>query len=330
MDEMSMGTIKSRSVALLIETGSVYTRSLLDGVAKYHRENPLWNIAFVKRAARERPPEWLRTWKGDGIIARVDTYEMAEALRQTGLPVVNTSAQYEVPEFPVIKWDGDTAAELVIDHFRQQGFKQFAFCGGSTRKWSEDRKAAFVGRLAKLDVASHHETVYELHTPIDGCPHDQTKRIIAWLKTLPKPIAIWASLDSLGIVVVEAAIRAGLRVPDDVAVMGIDNDEMFCRISRVPLSSISLDGERVGYEAAQWLEQIMSGAKVPLGTIRTVPPNGLIARDSTDMRLGKTKLDVLSNQQRKNVSQPTFRHRNQDNECHSASSFESQGRHSFQ
>jgi LacI family transcriptional regulator len=307
MNEMSSETTMPRSVALLIETGGAYPRSLLDGVAKYQRQNPHWKIAFVKRGPRERPPDWLSTWKGDGIIARVDTYEMAEALRRTGLPVVNTSAQYEVPEFPVIKWDGDTAAELVIDHFRQQGFKQFAFCGGSTRKWSEDRKAAFLGRLAKLNIASHHETVYELHTPIDGCPHDQTKRIMEWLKKLPKPIAIWASLDSLGIVVVEAAIRAGLRVPDDVAVMGIDNDEMFCRISRVPLSSVSLDGERVGYEAAQWLEAIMAGAHVPADTIRTVPPSGLIARDSTDMRIGKAGLGIQPNRRRPEPVGPVTR-----------------------
>src|SRR5262245_54682124 len=118
-----------RSVALLIETSNAYARGLLDGIIAYQREHELWSIYVGEQERGARPPRWLRNWKGDGMIARIETASIATAVRRLKVPVVDVSAARRVEELPWVETDDSAIARLAAQHLVDRGFRNFAFCG---------------------------------------------------------------------------------------------------------------------------------------------------------------------------------------------------------
>ncbi len=120
---------RTRHVAILIETSRAYGRGLLRGIARYNREFANWATYFQPQGLDEIPPPWLKTWRGDGIIARVDNRRVAEALEAAGVPVVNLRGTVSGLPFPFIGSDNDAVAQLAVDHLRDRAFRNYAFCG---------------------------------------------------------------------------------------------------------------------------------------------------------------------------------------------------------
>jgi LacI family transcriptional regulator len=263
-------------VALLIETSNAYARGLLQGVVGYIREHESWSFYLMEQGRGDDPPSWLAHWKGDGIIARIESQAIADAVLQSGLPTVDLSAGRRVPAIPWVETDDRSIAELAADHFRQRGFRNFAFCGDSRFHWSDWRGERFQEVLRETGHSC------ESFIPPGRQSDKQVAAIEVWLKRLPKPVGVFACYDIRGQQVLDACRNAKLAVPDEVAVIGVDNDQLLCELASPHLSSIIPDTHRTGYEAAALLARMMKGE--PCDTMETrIPPVGVCVRQSSDV-----------------------------------------------
>lgn len=270
--------VPRRQVALLIETSNAYGRGLLQGVVHYIRENRPWSFHLVEHGRGDDPPTWLAEWRGDGIIARIETPRIARAVVKTGLPAVDLSAARLVPALPWVETDDQEIVRLAVGHLLERGFKHFAFCGDARFNWSLWRERHFV---TQLRAAGYSHAVYR-PAVVKGDVTAEARALQRWLKALPKPVGIMAAYDICGYQVLDGCRAAGLAVPDEVAVIGVDNDTLLCDLASPPLSSVIPNAHRAGYEAAAMLDQLMAGKRVP-DLARLIPPMGVADRQSTDV-----------------------------------------------
>jgi LacI family transcriptional regulator len=265
-------------VALIVETSKQYDRGLLRGVGRYVKGHGPWSIYIEERGARDATPTWIRDWKGNGIIARIKDAAMADALLATGVPIVELRAVVDL-DLPTVYCDDAAIGDLAVRHFKERGFRHFAYCGRSGMRWSDLREHAYRRRLAELGHECH-DYVAKRHGRSLTWEQEQDD-VARWLDSLPKPIAVLACNDIRGLQVLDACRRIALPVPERVAVLGVDNDVVLGELSDPPLSSIDQDLQRIGYEAAALLDRLMSGEPAPPGPV-LVEPLGVVSRRSTD------------------------------------------------
>ncbi len=279
-----------RQVALLIETSNAYARGLLQGVVHYIREHRPWSFHLMEQGRGDDPPPWLEGWQGDGIIARIETPRIAAAVVRAGLPAVDVSAARLVPELPWVETDDAAIARVAAAHLLERGFRNFAFCGDARFKWSDWRERFFREAIAARGKTGTTRAVGTEAGEVACYRQAQTARdasgladdIRRWVEALPKPVGVMAAYDIRGQQVLDACRRAGLAVPAEVAVIGVDNDELLCDLASPPLSSVIPNAHRAGYEAAALLERLMAGKRVA-PTPRLIAPLGVAARQSTDV-----------------------------------------------
>ncbi len=267
-------------VALIVETSLASGRDVLQGIARYVREHRSWSIFHEPRDLEGAVPRWLRGWKGDGIIARVQNRRIARSVRETGLPVVDTLGLVPDARLPLVHVDDIAIATLAAEHLLGRGFKQFGFCGVSGANWSDNRREAFNHCVTVAGHACHNYQLPSAHGRTSW--EDEQDSLVRWIQSLPKPVGIMACNDPRGQRVLEAGGRAGALIPDEVAVIGVDNDEPLCEVANPPLSSVLPDHVQVGYRAAALLEQMIESRKAPSCPIY-LPPLGLVTRRSTDV-----------------------------------------------
>ena len=274
-------------VALLIESSRSYGRELLMGIAKYVRIHGPWSIEFEEGDPGEHFPKWFSRWKWDGIIARVSTPEMAEVLRRTGVPVVDLSGSMPEAGFPRIRSDENAVGRMAAEHLLERGFKNFAFCGFNGTDWSDLRRASFDQRVSEagfvcqaFEGSAPLQSLSSLDYEEHGERHERD--LMAWLQSLPKPCGLMACNDARGRQVLNSCREVGVPVPDEVAVIGVDKDEIFCELSDLPLSSVILNTQQIGFEAATLLAQLMAGESAELSSF-VVKPLGVLARQSSDV-----------------------------------------------
>ncbi len=267
-------------VALLIETSNRYGRDLLHGVRDWVRDHGArWAIRFTEYERGAPPPAWLAEWRGDGVIARVDSPAIAAALRRTGRPVADVSAERGASEFPRVSIDNGAVARLAVEYLWAQGFRHLAYCGDPRFVWSRERGVAFQAALAEKGSAGE---VFALRRRADRPTGSEAEReaLTAWLAELPKPVAVFAAHDGRAQQVLEACQLRELAVPEQVAVLGVDNDEVMCELCSPPLSSVLPNAQRIGYEAAGLLAAMMRGGTRAAET-RFVEPARVVERVST-------------------------------------------------
>lgn len=276
MSQTSPARFRRRSVALLIETSNAYARGLLVGITAFQRRHEPWSVVLPEQERGAVPPTWLRRWKGDGVIARIENAEIAQEVMRLGVPVVDVSAARVVPEVPWVETDDAAIAELVYRHFVERGYRHFAYCGEDRFQWSRWRRDKFV-ELAEAGGATCH-----LFAPKAGRSHQQERsQLNAWLRSLPKPCGVMAAYDILAQQVLDACRDVGLAVPGDVAVVGVDNDEILCELCSPRLSSVAPDTFQTGLRAAELLHRMMNGETVaPVGYF--LQPLRLVVRESSD------------------------------------------------
>lgn len=263
---------------MLIETSNAYGRGLLQGIIHYVREHQPWSFHLMEQGRGDDPPAWLKDWTGDGIIARVETAKIAQAVTRTGLPAVDVSAARLAAALPWVETDDAQIAHAAAEHLLERGFKHFGFCGDSRFNWSLWREQRFAARVRE---AGHDCDVHSVRGG-QGDLAGESRALIAWLRRLPKPVGIMACYDIRGQEVLDACRQVGLAVPDEVAVIGVDNDELLCELAAPPLSSVIPNPRRAGYEAAALLDRLMDGAKLP-AVPHLIAPLGVAARQSTDV-----------------------------------------------
>jgi LacI family transcriptional regulator len=265
-------------VALIVETSKQYDRGLLCGVGRYVKGHGPWSIYIEERGARDATPTWIRDWKGNGIIARIKDSAMAEVLLATGVPIVELRAVVDL-DLPTVYCDDAAIGDLAVRHFKERGFRHFAYCGRTGMRWSDLREQAYRRRLAEFGHECHQYLPQRQGRSLTW--EQEQDDVARWLDSLPKPIAVLACNDIRGLQVLDACRRIALPVPERVAVLGVDNDVVLGELSDPPLSSIDQDLQRIGYEAAALLDRLMSGEPAPPGPV-LVEPLGVVSRRSTD------------------------------------------------
>jgi LacI family transcriptional regulator len=277
-----------RKVILLIEPSRAVGRSCLLGVASYIRNHGSWQILHLENSVADELPQVVRQWQGDGVISRIKSEQMARSVARLRLPVVDLRGAHRVPGCATLCTDSEACAKLAAEHFLERGFRHFAFCGYPGVNFSDERREHFV-RL--LDAADRRVAVFptaDRLSPISDSGLHETSGELAeaqlaeWLKGLPRPVAVFTCNDIRGRQVLAACASAGLAVPDEVAVLGVDNDEIVCGLSRPALSSIEQDTFRLGYEGAAILDGMMAGGPPPEGPI-AFAPKGIHVRQSSDV-----------------------------------------------
>tara|TARA_R110002049_G_scaffold2750_2_gene21490 strand:- start:284074 stop:285228 length:1155 start_codon:yes stop_codon:yes gene_type:complete len=270
-----------RQVALIIETSTIYGRDLLAGMVRFRRTHRNWSVFLEQRDLRTAPPAWLSHWKGHGIISRATTKQLAEAVAATGVPLVELTDRGRDLGFTHVWSDDAQIARLAVDHLSERGFKSLGFCGFTSEAWSLRRQNAFV------DAASERNATCEVfnsawHGSSARGWEEEKQHLKKWIQGLPKPAGILACNDIRGQNVLEACAEAGLTVPEQVAVIGVDNDEVLCQLCEPPLSSVIPNAELVGYRAAELLSMLMD-KKQPPERETLIAPLGIATRQSTDV-----------------------------------------------
>ncbi len=266
------------SVLLFVETSREFGRGLLHGIARYSRLHGPWRVYRWPGALDSSLPEW-KYLQIDGAIVR--DVKVVERLAQSGIPVIFAQHNKEsYAPFPSIITDSAAIGCMAAEHFLDRGFQNFAYCGLDEFAWSRGRAQHFQQRLEKAGFGVN------LYRP----PRSQKRRAVRneqthiadWLRQLPKPVAVMCCNDDRALLVVEACKRADCSVPDDVAVLGVDDDVLVCDLADPPISSVALNTDGAGYEAARLLDSLMKGSAMT-GQVIPVQPTHIVTRMSTDM-----------------------------------------------
>ncbi len=267
-------------ITLIVETAFASGRNIVRGVLRYARRQGPWAIHHEWRNTDLFFPPWIKNWTCDGIIARIETPRLAKALRALKAPVVDVLGALHLPKVPLVHVDDVAIARAAAAHLLERGFRHFAYCGIRSFSWSDARRRAFVEALAR----EGHECAVHEWVMRDPSPWSWDRgqgEMTDWLLRLPKPLGIMLCNDAHGQFVLEACRRGHIAVPDEVAMVGVDNDEYVCNVCDPPLSSVAPDDERVGEEAARLLDAMMHGHEWGEGPI-LIPPSGVHTRLSSD------------------------------------------------
>lgn len=263
-------------VALLIETSNAYARGLLRGIYSFAREQGAWATFLPEQSRGELPAEFLERWRGDGIIARIENDRIAAAVAACQLPIVDVSATGALPGVPWVETHDESIAQLAVDHFLERGFRNFAFCGDDQFAWSRYRREGMQRLLAHKGLSLH-----AFGGTAENGAVDEERRLSHWLRQLPKPVGVLACYDIRGRQLIEICQRNAWAVPEQVAVLGVDNDELVCNLAEIPLSSVIPNSHSAGYLAASLLAQHLAGEPVE-AKAHLLKPLGIVTRQSTD------------------------------------------------
>ncbi len=270
-------------VAVTVDKTQRYGRGVLQGLARYVETFGPWSLVIDPESHGRYGWEWLRDWRGDGMLVYVESTATARALLRSRRPVVDVYGHHRGLGLPVVANDEAAIGRLAADHLIERRLRRFGFVGYVDTPWSASREAAFAAALGErgmpclvLRLPHRTRTLRGGDSSVDD--------LVAWLRTLTRPVGVMACSDRQAQRVLEACRRAGLAVPEEVAVLGVDNDEETCRLADPPLSSVTDNPEVVGFESARLLDDLMrSGATGRSMTTVLVPPLGVAARRSTDV-----------------------------------------------
>jgi LacI family transcriptional regulator len=268
----------TRSVLLFVETSREFGRGLLHGIARYARLHGPWRVHRWPGALDSSLPEW-KSLQIDGAIVR--DVKAVEGLAQAGIPIIFAQHSKEsYAPFPALITESESIGCLAAEHFLDRGFQNFAWCGFDDFVWSRRRAQYFAERLQR---AGFTVNLYRQPAGRRGRRMGNDQNLIAdWLLALPKPVAVMCCNDDRALQVIEACKQVNCAVPDHVAILGVDNDVLVCDLADPPISSVALNTEGAGYEAARLLDSLMSGAQMT-GQILTVHPTHIVTRLSTDI-----------------------------------------------
>ncbi|MFI4912346.1 MAG: XylR family transcriptional regulator [Sedimentisphaeraceae bacterium JB056] len=295
-----------KKVAILVPTSRAFGRGIIKGVTNYARINKDWRLFTILpdycSISNIHVKDFIEKWEPDGIIARIPfiDYDCALDLK---IPMVVTHIYSPVENELNIIPDCETPSRMAAEYFISKGFKNFAFCGFHLN-WDLSRAHFF---RYYLQCAGFDTEIYQ--TPIEDM-HNAWEReqphLAVWLQKLPKPVAIYTTNDDRARHVLEACHMANLRVPEEVSVLGSDNDQLVCDISEPTLSSISYNFERAGYDAAESLNLLMEGYKGKLKDIEISPlkihtrqSTGFIAIDDDEI---SDTLKFIKDNETKNIT----------------------------
>ncbi|CAG4988975.1 Xylose operon regulatory protein [Dyadobacter sp. CECT 9275] len=272
-------------IILLLDFAEEYSKSLMKGINAYSKEHGPWVFCRMPLFHRETVGiggilKWALEWGADGIIGQLYNDKEIQTIVEAGIPLIAQDFKERFAEIPNITGAYHVTGQLAADYFLKKGFLNFAFYGFRDIVWSRERAEGYEARLKK----SGHKVHYFEHKKARSSElwYYKPSSLSRWLKSLPKPIALMSCDDNQGQHITEACRQLGIRIPEEVAVLGVDNDEMICDLSDPPLSSISLDAEKGGYESARLMDHMIRNGTKHFYDI-VVEPVQIITRHSTDI-----------------------------------------------
>jgi LacI family transcriptional regulator len=276
--DLDMLTPKTHRVALLFNANKIFDREVIAGIADYLTSTrSSWDL-FLEEDFRLRLPG-IETWQGDGIIADFDDPAVAAALAESPVPVVAVGGSYEneadyPAKIPYVATDNFKLIKLAYDHLIEAGLRNFALFSlpeAQGNRWAQEREKAFRALMGRdgFDV----EIFRGLATSAQSWD-EAVQQQIKWLNSLPKPVGIIAVTDARARQLLQACMIAGIAVPEQVALIGIDNDPLARMLTRIPLSSVMQGAQEMGRTAAHLLDQMLHGVRLS-GTRILVPPAGI-------------------------------------------------------
>jgi LacI family transcriptional regulator len=257
-----------------------YDYRLHRGIEKFAQEHN-WHLSA--NLTREKVIPW--GWEGDGILAWLGAGDdLAEFVADAKKPTVDFSYRRPQLHFPRVLEDHAHAAQLAAEHFLVRGFRHFMFYSDMDNWSYEERGRGFIEALKRsghdcVGLRWHQSPAYR--TDREQWKHKHTW-LLSQLKPAPKPLAVFAANDEQALEMLETCERAGLNVPEQVAIVGAENYLLSPNTMRTPVSSIDTNLETLGYRGAALLEDLMNGKKAPHKPIR-IPANGIITRKSSDL-----------------------------------------------
>lgn len=274
-------------IILLIDFSEDYGKGLLKGVTKYAREHGPWVFCRMPLFHRETMGidgilNWALEWEADGIIGQLYNDSRIEKIVGAGIPVIAQDFKERFTEIPNITGAHHETGLMAGDYFLRKGFKNFAFYGFTDIVWSRERAEGFDERITGAGYTVHYFENKTARPSESELWYYKPSLLSQWLLALPKPVAILTCDDRLGQHITEACRHSGIRIPEEVAVLGVDNDEMICELSDPPLSSIAQDAEKGGYDAARLLDRMIRRDIDGFYDI-VVRPTQVITRQSTDI-----------------------------------------------
>jgi LacI family transcriptional regulator len=269
----------TKRIALALPPGITFFERILKGILEYTRKRGKWS--FIRLRERLDPSlDWLRGCECDGAFIIASTEEAAKTARSLPMPVVNLAAHLQVPGLPTVMVDHQEIGKLAARHLVERSYSRFAYYGTSDLWYSRVRRTGFVdaiqafgGECAIMEVPSTLQSREKWN--------EREDKLKKWLQTLRPPVGMMASTDVRAGMVADACLQAGLRIPEDVALIGVDNDPV-SEFHDPPLSSVSRNDAEVGLRAATLLDHLMGGGSPPTAPI-LIPPDAIICRRSTEV-----------------------------------------------
>jgi LacI family transcriptional regulator len=269
-------------VLLIFLTRYEESMAMLKGIAHFERTHRSWTAFHDDQARSEIDSNWIESKKWQGVISRHTTPELVSACAVRKIPLVDLNDNETFPGVPKIRPDNVGIGHLGAEHFIERGYQKFGFSGFANESWSRERRDGFVEAIR---LAGRECSVYDVDYPGDLTPFwedQQINKLAAWIKRLPKPIALMACNDLRAQQLIGAAHANDFLVPEEVAVLGSNNDTIRCELADPALSSVAPNAFQSGYRAAELLHELLAGRK-PKVLDQRVEPIGVVTRHSTDV-----------------------------------------------
>jgi LacI family transcriptional regulator len=257
-------------IAFVVPDIGRQTRQILVGIHRYALANTHWHLRLALGDSHNIIPV-LKKAGIDGAFVSFRAEHVNHELLAMGLSCIALNCLKIPRNVPYVTTDSVAAGRAAAEHFIERGFHSFAYYSPSDIFWSERRREGFCGRLSEAGYSASVYRIKGLKGPMN------------WLKSLPKPVGLMACDDGVGYDLIEAAGEAGIHIPEDVAVMGVDNDDILCNSVRPPLSSVDTNFEQAGYEAAELLNAIMTGQEAMPGHPILARVSRVVVRQSSDI-----------------------------------------------
>ena len=263
-------------VALYFNLVGTHQQGIARGIIEFAKQHPDWRLHGAFWTLDE--VRSIRDWRGSGIIAELHDPEQAKLLIDTGLPIVDIAQTIDSPRLHKVINNNPMTGRMVGRHFLDNGFTNFAFCGIKDTRWSASRFDGFAEGTG-VDPSRIATLVRPEKWWNEQAHPGQLRR---YLESLPRPAAIMAANDVVGVKLTHACAMLGIDVPQQVAVVGVDDEYLLCHLSSPPLSSVPFNRVLLGMKAAELLDELMNKRPVSEGAV-IIPPGSISVRASSDI-----------------------------------------------
>ncbi|MCD7900447.1 MAG: DNA-binding transcriptional regulator [Bacteroides sp.] len=272
-------------IILLTDFSEEYANNLLKGIIRYSKGREPWVLCKMPLSYRdlyevEGVLEWALKWKADGIIAQFYNSDNVKIFKENKIAAIAQDFKQRFTDIPNITGAHHLAGKIGANYFIKKGFTNFAFYGFKGIVWSEERCDGFRDEITKQGFGANFSEYQNIEST--DLWFYESAPLVEWLYNLPKPVAIMACDDNQGHHIIEICSQYGIKIPEEVAILGVDNDEIVCTLSEPTLSSIQQAVEKGGYETAVLMDEMIKNPHKKYEDVIVYPTN-IVTRQSTDI-----------------------------------------------